>query len=169
MYEGIKVYDVRELATILRVSELTVRRKIISGQLKGRKAGRHYLVTESSLNEYLTQPVTPPPVSEPLSNKTTQVEHTRSNNRVGEIELIELEPYEPQNERGILMRAFNRYRRYCKVHNLISEQPAVITYTRGKRAGKDILILKFFRNTGEQFYNSFIGWNVVERLEKGLL
>lgn len=164
MENKLRVYTVPELSALLRVSELTIRRKILSGQLQGRKTGRQYLVTESSLNEYLNRPV-----SEPLPIKTAKVKDTRVDNRVGEIELIELEPYEPQNERGILTLSFNRYRRYCKVHNLIFEQPAVITYIRGKRAGKDVLILKYFRSTGGQYYNSFIGWNVVERLEKGLV
>ena len=48
-----KVYDVKELAALLKVSKRTVREYIQMDWLPGRQIGRKYLVTEEALREFL--------------------------------------------------------------------------------------------------------------------
>lgn len=48
-----RVYVVREIATLLRVSDMTVRRRITSGDLPGFRSGRGHRVHGTVLHAYL--------------------------------------------------------------------------------------------------------------------
>jgi len=48
-----KVYTVKEVAEILKVSEQTVQEALKKGQLPGAKVGRQWRITETSLTNYL--------------------------------------------------------------------------------------------------------------------
>lgn len=48
-----RVWVVREIAALLRVSPMTVRRRITSGDLPGYRVGRAHRVHESALLAYL--------------------------------------------------------------------------------------------------------------------
>lgn len=50
-----RVYVVREIATLLRVSDMTIRRRITAGDLTGYRVGRGHRVHEKALLAYLEQ------------------------------------------------------------------------------------------------------------------
>ena len=52
--EGIKFYRIQEVADALNVTRETVRAWLKKGRLKGVRVGRHILITEKSLREFLT-------------------------------------------------------------------------------------------------------------------
>ena len=49
----IKLYSLMELANILDITDVTLRRYIKSGRLKAQKIGGAYHVTETNLNQFL--------------------------------------------------------------------------------------------------------------------
>jgi excisionase family DNA binding protein len=49
----IKLLTVDEIATILRVSKVFVRRLLREGKIKGRKVGRDWRVEETELQRYI--------------------------------------------------------------------------------------------------------------------
>lgn len=51
--EGIRLLTVAEVASVMRVSRMTVYRLIRRGQLKAIRVGRNYRVREQDLREYL--------------------------------------------------------------------------------------------------------------------
>lgn len=51
--EGIRLLTVAEVASVMRVSRMTVYRLIRRGQLKAIRVGRNYRVREEDLREYL--------------------------------------------------------------------------------------------------------------------
>lgn len=53
-----RLLTVAEVATVMRVSRMTVYRLIRRGQLKAIRVGRNYRVREGDLNEYLEAQVT---------------------------------------------------------------------------------------------------------------
>lgn len=46
-----KYYTIKELADILRVSRITVFKKVKSGQIKAEKAGRTYIISEEEVKK----------------------------------------------------------------------------------------------------------------------
>lgn len=50
--DDLELYDVPELAELLRIKEKTVRKLISTGQLKGRKLAKKYYVTNETLKAY---------------------------------------------------------------------------------------------------------------------
>lgn len=48
-----KVYDLKELATLLKINIRTLQRYVREGKLKASKVGIHYIITEDSLKEFL--------------------------------------------------------------------------------------------------------------------
>ena len=44
-----KYYTIKELADILRVSRITIFKKVQSGQIKAEKAGRNYIIAEEEV------------------------------------------------------------------------------------------------------------------------
>lgn len=50
-----QVYTIEEIAKILRVSDQTVRQLVLSGELRSKKVGRQYRITQTMLNEYLNK------------------------------------------------------------------------------------------------------------------
>jgi excisionase family DNA binding protein len=48
-----RIYDVPQLAEMLKVSEKAVRSYLISGRLRGRKVGKRWLVHEDAVREFL--------------------------------------------------------------------------------------------------------------------
>lgn len=50
-----KVYNTKEVATILKVQPLTVRQYILAKQLKASYIGRQYLVCEQDLQEFINR------------------------------------------------------------------------------------------------------------------
>jgi excisionase family DNA binding protein len=50
-----RVWVVRDIATLLRVSDMTIRRRINSGDIPSYKVGRAHRVRESALLAYLEQ------------------------------------------------------------------------------------------------------------------
>jgi len=48
-----EIYDVPQLAEMLRVSEGTVRMYLTKGTLKGRKVGKRWLVSEDALRAFM--------------------------------------------------------------------------------------------------------------------
>jgi len=51
--ENKKLLTVKEVAEYLNISELTVKRHLYSGKLKGYKAGRQWRIKREDLEEYL--------------------------------------------------------------------------------------------------------------------
>jgi len=51
----LKLYDVKELASLLDIQERTIRKLFREGKLKGRKLARRWYVSEDSLREYFSQ------------------------------------------------------------------------------------------------------------------
>jgi len=51
----LKVYTVKQLSKLLGMTELSVRKYIREGKIKGVKAGGKWLVSEYSLNEFFQQ------------------------------------------------------------------------------------------------------------------
>jgi excisionase family DNA binding protein len=49
----LKVYTVQEVAEILKISEVSLRKHIRAGKLRVSKIGRHYRISEEQLREYL--------------------------------------------------------------------------------------------------------------------
>lgn len=49
------VYTIAEVAKILRVSEQVVRQLVLSGELRSKKIGRQYRITQAMLDEYLNK------------------------------------------------------------------------------------------------------------------
>ena len=47
-----RVYDVHEIATLLHVSDMTVRRRIRSGEIPSYRVGRAHQVQEAALHAY---------------------------------------------------------------------------------------------------------------------
>ncbi len=54
--DGMKLYDVEDLAKLLGLQERTVRKLLKTGQLKGRKLAKRWYVTAESMKEYFNQP-----------------------------------------------------------------------------------------------------------------
>ncbi len=54
---GIKFYDTKEVSKMLKISLPTVRNYINSGKLKGQKIGRPFLVSEESIQYFLSSGV----------------------------------------------------------------------------------------------------------------
>jgi excisionase family DNA binding protein len=50
-----EIYDVPELAEMLRVSEKTIRAYLKEGQIHGRKIGKRWLVSEDALKAFMMQ------------------------------------------------------------------------------------------------------------------
>ena len=50
-----RVYVVREIATLLRVSDMTIRRRITAGDIPGYRVGRAHRVHETALLAYLKE------------------------------------------------------------------------------------------------------------------
>jgi len=50
----LELFDVQELADILGLQVLTVRRMLKGGKLRGRKLAKRWYVTSDSLKEYFT-------------------------------------------------------------------------------------------------------------------
>ncbi|MCK8828140.1 helix-turn-helix domain-containing protein [Natroniella acetigena] len=48
-----KVYSVKEVAEILKITDVTVRKLLNKGELKGKKVARQWRVTENQLRDYL--------------------------------------------------------------------------------------------------------------------
>ncbi len=48
-----QTYTTEDLTDILKVNKRTIRELIASGQLKAKKVGRSYIVTENQLREFL--------------------------------------------------------------------------------------------------------------------
>ncbi len=48
-----QIYDVPQLVEMLKVSKKAVRSYLISGQLRGRKVGKKWLVHEDAVREFL--------------------------------------------------------------------------------------------------------------------
>lgn len=53
MSDDLKVYTIKEVSEILRVSQMSVSRYIKAGKLKGSRLGRIYRITESDLKAFL--------------------------------------------------------------------------------------------------------------------
>ena len=53
MSDELKVYTVKEVAEILRVSQMSVSRYIKSGKLKSSKLGRMHRITDTDLRKFL--------------------------------------------------------------------------------------------------------------------
>lgn len=53
MTESIKVYTVGEIAELMKVTKTTVYSYIKRGELKAKKIGKYYRVTEANLKEFL--------------------------------------------------------------------------------------------------------------------
>ena len=53
MTESIKVYTVEEIAELMKVTKRTVYSYIKRGELKAKKIGKYYRVTEANLKEFL--------------------------------------------------------------------------------------------------------------------
>lgn len=53
MSDELKVYTVKEVAELLRVSQMTISRYIKSGKLKSSKLGRMHRIVESDLKAFL--------------------------------------------------------------------------------------------------------------------
>lgn len=51
--DDLVVYDVKECAEMLNISEQTVRKYIRNGSLKGQKVGGKQYVTEDTIKEFL--------------------------------------------------------------------------------------------------------------------
>ncbi len=50
-----QVYTVAEVARILKLSEQIVRQLVLSGELRSKKIGRQYRITQVMLDEYLNK------------------------------------------------------------------------------------------------------------------
>lgn len=48
-----KLLTIKEAAEYLRISEVTLKRHLYSGKLKGLKAGRQWRIRKSDIEEYL--------------------------------------------------------------------------------------------------------------------
>ena len=48
----IKLYSLREISEALKVTEVTLRKYLNSGKLKGRKMGTRWFITEDNLKDY---------------------------------------------------------------------------------------------------------------------
>lgn len=53
--ENVKLYTVQEAASILHVTEQTVRAYVKSGKLKGQRIGRPILISEGAIRELVNQ------------------------------------------------------------------------------------------------------------------
>jgi hypothetical protein len=49
------LYDVEGLAKVLLLSENTVRKKLVSGELKGKKLGKKWYMTGSAIRAYFAE------------------------------------------------------------------------------------------------------------------
>lgn len=50
-----QVYTVEEVARLLKLSVQTVRTLVLSGELRSKKIGRQYRITQTMLDEYLNK------------------------------------------------------------------------------------------------------------------
>lgn len=57
------LYTVEELSELLDIQEITIRKYLREGKLKGRKAAKRWYVTEEAVREYFSQQE---PVEEPV-------------------------------------------------------------------------------------------------------
>jgi excisionase family DNA binding protein len=55
MQGALKFYDLNEVADLLKVSTMTVRRWIKTGKLKAVRIGRKYLITEDTILQFVNQ------------------------------------------------------------------------------------------------------------------
>lgn len=51
---GVKLYTIPEIAGLLQINSLTVRRYIKAGRLRANRIGRPLLITEDDLRRFLT-------------------------------------------------------------------------------------------------------------------
>lgn len=51
---GIEIYDIRQCAAILKVTERSVMNYLKSGQLKGRKVGGKWRFTKDDITQFIT-------------------------------------------------------------------------------------------------------------------
>lgn len=51
--EELRIYTVKEVADLLKVSKMTISRYIQSGKLKSSKLGRMYRITDDDLRKFL--------------------------------------------------------------------------------------------------------------------
>ena len=65
---SLTLYDVEELASMLQVHEVTIRKLLRSGKLPGRKFAKKWYVSEQALEEYFRAP-------EPLGSRLEEDEH----------------------------------------------------------------------------------------------
>jgi putative molybdopterin biosynthesis protein len=49
------MYTVEEIAKMLRVSTETVRKLIAQGEIRAKRVGRQYRISQEALNEYLSK------------------------------------------------------------------------------------------------------------------
>lgn len=52
---AIKLYSVEDLSEILDIQEVTIRKYLRAGKLKGRKLARRWYVTEENLQDFFRQ------------------------------------------------------------------------------------------------------------------
>ena len=50
-----KVYDIKEVSEMLKISIRTLQRYVREGKLKGSKIGTHYVITEEDLKSFLEE------------------------------------------------------------------------------------------------------------------
>ena len=50
-----RIYTISDVAHTLRVSEQVVRKLILNGELRSKRVGRQYRVTQAMLDEYLSK------------------------------------------------------------------------------------------------------------------
>ncbi|MFA4818293.1 MAG: helix-turn-helix domain-containing protein [Patescibacteria group bacterium] len=51
-------YSVKELADLARTSRVTIFKKVKSGQIKGEKVGRNYIIKKEDIKDFLTTKLT---------------------------------------------------------------------------------------------------------------
>lgn len=51
---GMKLYDVKDLAKMLKVSRVTVQSYLRAGRIKGIKIGKQWQVTDANLKKFLS-------------------------------------------------------------------------------------------------------------------
>lgn len=64
------LYDVEGLAKLLNITEKTVRKMVLEGEIKGRKLGRKWYVTGSALKAHFEKPDAPADVDVRASDTT---------------------------------------------------------------------------------------------------
>lgn len=55
-----KIYDLKEVSNLLKMNIQTLRKYIKEGKLKASKVGTHYIITEESIKEFLSDTIITP-------------------------------------------------------------------------------------------------------------